>query len=241
MHRLIKIVRVIKDLVKPNAKNITAQNLSIVGLNNKVIVVENGKEKIITGKKISGLDIHISGNNNTVKIEMPVNFSNSSIVISESDNDYIHVKSSKYHVNNFHVNSRLHSNHSLFIDEDFYCNGASVFLRETGGNVKIGRDCMFASNIVIWTSDGHCIFDNDTKELLNKPVCGVSIGNHVWLGNSVNILKDSKIADNSVVALGGIVSKQFEEKNIIIGGVNKVLRRNINWSREFITDFKGGC
>lgn len=54
----------------------------------------------------------------------------------------------------------------------------------------------------------------------------------------MNLLKNAKIPDNSVVALGAIVSKRFEEENILLVGTNEIKRRNIKWSRDFITDYK---
>ena len=209
-----------------------------IAANNKLIIIENGIERIANNELIPGLWVSIKGDNNTVKIEYPTLFTNSSIII-DSDNADIYISKTQYYMSNFSVHSRLHGGHKLFIDEDFYCNGANILLREENASVTIGKDCMFSSGIMIWTSDGHAIFDNTTKELLNDaPQNGVEIGNHVWVGYNVNILKNSKISDNSVVALGGIISKRFEEPNILLLGVNQVKKHNINWSRDFITDYK---
>ena len=46
----------------------------------------------------------------------------------------------------------------------------------------------------------------------------VKIGKNVWIGNNVTILKNSEIGDNSIVAAGAIVNKEFPP-NVIIGGV----------------------
>ena len=148
------------------------QCYDISGENNKLIIIENGVERIANKEIIPGLWVSIHGNNNIVKIELPVHFENSSIIISDSDNADIYIRKTQYHVKNFSVNSRLHSGHKLFIDEDFYCNGATILLREENASVNIGKDCMFSWGITIWTSDGHCIFDNNTGELLNDPSGG---------------------------------------------------------------------
>ena len=54
-------------------------------------------------------------------------------------------------------------------------------MQEPYTEIRIGNDCMFSEQIFITISDMHTIFDNDTKEVINKPQ-NIYIGNHVWLG-----------------------------------------------------------
>ena len=46
----------------------------------------------------------------------------------------------------------------------------------------------------------------------------ITLGNNVWIGNSVIILKNVKIGDNSIVAAGSVVLKGIYPPNTIIGG-----------------------
>lgn len=48
--------------------------LSITGENNRLIIVENGKERELT-EEIPGLDIVVNGNDNLVRIGFPPGFS----------------------------------------------------------------------------------------------------------------------------------------------------------------------
>lgn len=50
--------------------------LSITGENNRLIIVENGKERELT-EEIPGLDIVVNGNDNLVRIGFPQDFQNS--------------------------------------------------------------------------------------------------------------------------------------------------------------------
>lgn len=54
----------------------------------------------------------------------------------------------------------------------------------------------------------------------------VVIGENVWIGNNVTILKDSHVGDNSIVAAGAVVSGRFPE-NVIIGGVPAKIIRSL--------------
>ena len=47
--------------------------LSITGENNRLIIVENGKERELT-EEIPGLDIVVNGNDNLVRIGFPQDF-----------------------------------------------------------------------------------------------------------------------------------------------------------------------
>lgn len=98
--------------------------------------------------------------------------------------------------------------------------------------ILIGENNMFADNIDIWNTDSHPIYD-DKSGLLNysKPV---KIGNHVWVGKYVCILKGSIIEDNSVIGMRSLVSGQHIIHNTLnIGSPTRCIRTDINWDRKF--------
>lgn len=72
-------------LFKKLFKKVKKVNLPSLNNNNKIIVVTDGVETIYTSflPEIQGLNFNISelSNNNVIKIELPINFSNSAINI----------------------------------------------------------------------------------------------------------------------------------------------------------------
>lgn len=59
----------------------------------------------------------------------------------------------------------------------------------------------------------------------------ITIGEHVWIGANVSILKGCKIPNNSVIGTGAIVTKKFEKEGICIAGnPAKVVKEEINWT-----------
>lgn len=54
----------------------------------------------------------------------------------------------------------------LSIGSDFSCGSTEIRLCEHF-DVHIGNDCMFSSQITLWTSDGHAIFNKD-GEVINR-------------------------------------------------------------------------
>lgn len=100
-----------------------------------------------------------------------------------------------------------------------------------GTCILIGKDCMFSHDIQVRTSDSHSILDQEGNR--TNPAKDIHIGNHVWIGLEVLLLKGSEINDNTVVAARSMVTKPFVTDCLLIGGAPaKELKSNINWSRD---------
>lgn len=54
----------------------------------------------------------------------------------------------------------------------------------------------------------------------------ISIGDNVWIGNNVIILKGVNIGDNSIIAAGSIVNKDVSPNTIVGGNPIKILKSN---------------
>lgn len=102
-----------------------------------------------------------------------------------------------------------------------------------GTRIVIGKDCMFARNVNLRTTDSHSIVNDDGKRInLAKDII---IGNHVWIGTDVLVLKGAYIPDNCVVSAKALVAAHKYEQNSIIGGVPaKKIKCDVNWLRERI-------
>ena len=163
--------------------------------------------------------------NNTLEIDKSVKIRNSRIKIRGNGNKLVIEKS----CNLYGVNIEIRGENSLIKIGANSIIGKNTYLSaKESCNITIGENCMFSRNINIMTSDGHGILQND-KRINNAK--SIEIGNHVWLADNVTILKGSKISDNSVVGIGSIVTKKFEEKNLlIVGNSGNIAKRNIKWT-----------
>jgi len=84
-------------------------------------------------------------------------------------------------------------------------------------NVLIGYGCSMIDN------DGHHL-DID-KRITGKPNSAeIHIGENVFLGNDVTILKGVTIGQNSVVGNGSIVTKNVPENVIVAGNPARIIR-----------------
>lgn len=99
-------------------------------------------------------------------------------------------------------------------------------------SITIGNDCMFSGNVEIWNSDTHLITDMEGHGInQSKPII---IGNHVWLGKGVKVLKGVNIGHNSVIGMGSIVTKNIMDNSIAAGNPARIIKNNIKWEKGFI-------
>lgn len=150
----------------------------------------------------------ISGDNNTILIGEECNLNNCNFWMEDSNNII-----------------QLGAKTTISGDTQIACI--------EGCKVMIGTDCMFSSDISIRTGDSHSIIDNEGTRINRSK--NVSIGNHVWVGTKCIINKGSAIPDNSIVDAGSVVTKLFDESNIIVAGnPAKKIKSGIEWIRERI-------
>lgn len=199
--------------------------------NNTITLLKNdGSQELLSS--VSGININFIGHNNNVTIYEGTTFSNCSMNLVSGMN--IEIGKSKFGI----VKLRVFGNQSIIkIGQDFSYWGVEIRCHEQNTSVSIGNECMFSEEILIYPTDVHCIFDKLTGEVLNfgKPI---TIGNHVWCGRGVTFLKGSSILNDSVIASHSVVTKIFNEDNIVIGGnPAKTLKQGVNWARETPYEF----
>ncbi len=106
-----------------------------------------------------------------------------------------------------------------------------------GTSINIGTDCLFSAGIEIRTSDSHSILNMVGKRL--NCAKSIVIGNHVWCGQGVFILKGAHIEENTVIGACSVVNKEFIEGNCVVAGnPAKIVKQNVTWQMERVTDLE---
>ncbi len=124
--------------------------------------------------------------------------------------------------------------------------GCSVGV-EPGGKLTIGDGCGFSgvsiycaleisigshltcgANVCIWDTDFHPLDAaargaNDRSAIARKPVI---IGNDVFLGANVLVLKGARIGDRAVIGAGSVVTGEVPADEIWAGNPARLVRRN---------------
>lgn len=85
------------------------------------------------------------------------------------------------------------------------------------------------SDIYITSTDSHSIINKNTGKRIN-PSLSVKLGNHVWIGHRVSILKGVEIGNDCIVGGGSILTRAFLQDNVILAGTPaKIIKKNISW------------
>lgn len=197
----------------------------VYGTNNVIVFFDGNCEE---RKNRSGLSIQIKGNNNTVKIAKSAKFNNCTLNIN-ANNTIIYIgENSKYNFMN--INLCCGNGQKVTFGNNINVFGMNIYLHEENAELIVKDSCLFSNSISIWATDGHSIFDKDTKQRINNINHPVEIGEHCWIGEGVKLSKNAKLPPNTVVGMGSVVTKEFfEENTIIAGNPAGVIKRNILW------------
>lgn len=85
--------------------------------------------------------------------------------------------------------------------------------------IVIGNNCKFGNNLVVIDHDhnyrANGIYSGDNPEFISSPVI---IGNDVWIGANVVILRGTEIGDNCVIAAGSVVKDIIPPNTLFVKG-----------------------
>lgn len=91
-------------------------------------------------------------------------------------------------------------------------------------SITIGRNVAISDNFTIWDSDAHSIVGKEDSMTLP-----IVIGDRVWIGANVTVLKGVTIGDGAVIAAGSVVNKDIPAYCMAAGVPAKVIKNNIEW------------
>lgn len=201
------------------------QKISIIKtilMSNKV-VKKRGSRRLVRVCKNTNIDVHRSAriilgtgnmtlNRRWAGDKFPFLFSMAKNSVLRVDGTFDFYSGGKLYINE---NAELHLG-SGYINHNA---NISVF-----NKITIGHDCVIGENLVMRDNDGHSICGR--KESNSSPI---TIGNHVWIGLNVTILKGVSVGDGAIIAAGSLVVKDVPSKAMVGGVPAKVIRENVEW------------
>lgn len=85
--------------------------------------------------------------------------------------------------------------------------------------IKIGSNCLIGNDVKLYDSDFHSLnIKRESKRCRSSPI---DIGDNVFIGDNVIILKGVNVEDNSVIGAGSVVTKSIKEGEIYAGNPAK--------------------
>lgn len=167
----------------------------------KLEINGNRNEVDIHNSTISGLHIFVKGSNNRVCISDGCIMNNIEIWIEDDNNE-------------------------VFIGNNTIINGQTHLACIEGKKIALGENCLLSANIVMRVGDSHSILQDGMRINESK---SIEIGDHVWIGNDVKILKGVHIADEVIVGTGSLVTKSVSQGCIVAGNPARVIKEGVTW------------
>lgn len=187
---------------------------------------DSNNNRIVCAKDFESPKINVEflGKNNLLEIDDDANIYYLNVKFTQNNG---HVRIGKCRTVGY---IRCGEDSYIEIGDGFTSDGGACFLASEGTTLKVGKDCMFAQNVELRTDDAHPIYDVDTGNRSNYSA-DIEIGDHVWLANSVRVLKGAKIGSGSYVGVYSVVNRQFPNNCGIVGSPAKICAINKTWTR----------
>jgi acetyltransferase-like isoleucine patch superfamily enzyme len=93
--------------------------------------------------------------------------------------------------------------------------------------IDIGENVVIARFVSILDHDHSFKNENGNFEFKGYNMAPIKIGNNVWIGDKVSILKGVTIGDNVIIAANAVVTKDIPS-NVIAGGIPAKVLKGIN-------------
>ncbi len=214
MTRLFLLLRGVayKNRRRVGGGNLLRLPLSTERRMKKVTIKLGGRNnQLILGEdvELSHCEIRLDGEGNTIEIGHGVRFSSGKIYLRRTRGQHIR------------------------IGEKTTVEGAYLLVDEPA-SIDIGRDCMLSTDIIIRVGDKHSILDMVSGERLNR-ARDIRIGDRVWIGRDVQVLKGSVLHPETIVATRALVSRAFDEGNCVVAGLPaQIVKRQVVWDRRML-------
>jgi acetyltransferase-like isoleucine patch superfamily enzyme len=161
---------------------------------------------------------HVSG---SPVLLQPVLFLGEGTIILGRDVEFGWPTSALFHTGYCHIEASTPESAIEFGDGVQVNN--NVFIKSEGPGIRIGARALLGSGVTIYDSDFHDLRPNRRRD--GQPrMAPVELGEDVFVGDGVKILKGVSIGAHSVVGAGSVVSTSIPAGVIAAGNPARVIR-----------------
>ena len=120
----------------------------------------------------------------------------------------------------------LHDAPLVMVGDNTYLGpGLTVSVAE---RITVGSHCHISSEVSLYDNDTHPL--DPEKRVAHEPVASedvrpVIIGDHVWIGEGVIVLKGVTVGDRAVIGAGSVVTKDVPTGSVVAGNPARVVKK----------------
>ena len=174
----------------------------------------------VKGNKIIGAPLQFNdssveffGENNVLVFSPNVTLYKSSFSF-KGNNSLIYISGSSESIS---LNITVYMDSTVYVGEDLATNGTVSIIASEARHDFLGNNCLISKGCSIRTGDAHKLYDIATGVRLNEGR-SVFLGDHVWLGWGVNVLKGSRLYSGTIAGLGAVLTGKEYFSNTAYGG-----------------------
>ncbi|MDR4889989.1 DapH/DapD/GlmU-related protein [Fredinandcohnia sp. QZ13] len=173
------------------------QNGNVFAINYENLILE-GNVKFVQTTIFNGLGKVVIGGDVNVGYELAPHFYGlHTLIQARYENSYVSIGSSSH-----------------------LSNDITIIAAES---IVIGQDCLIGDRVTMMDHDGHEI--NPTSRSSSFGKCApIRIGNNVWVGSNVTILKGVNIGDNAIIAANSVITRDVMKNTIVAGNPGKLIK-----------------
>lgn len=128
---------------------------------------------------------------------------------------------------NFGCGTVIRNKGSVTFGEDFSCTGNTQII--CSSDIVFGKQCLISWDVLLMDDDQHRILD-DSNNVINNPK-SIVIGDNVWIGCRVTVLKGTEIPNGNVIAAGSLICGKHTEPDAVITSEKRVIRCGVKWKK----------
>lgn len=187
--------------------------------------IRGTKGNVFSPKKaiISKSKIQFTGKDGTIRLE-GCHLHNCDILIRGNDNSLVIEKD----VCLFNVRLKISGCGNIVrVGKGSRLGGGNIICAGRSTQISIGEGCMLAEGLDVWNTDTHSIIQKG--KVINTPQ-SITIGNGVWTGKDVAILKGVTVGDGAIIGMRAIVTHDVEPRSLNAGCPAVKIKEDVSWS-----------
>lgn len=126
---------------------------------------------------------------------------------------------------------RVRKSGEIKIGQNTSLNHGCIFTAHE--KITIGQNVQFGPNVLIYDHD-HDFREKDGLKNLKYKTAPIIIGDNVWIGANVIILRGTSIGDNCVIGAGSVIKGNYSDNTLIIQKKDTVIKNMKKISGEII-------